>query len=204
MKTTGLVDQQETVANQRGDPLSPEHSQEISKANQRARQILRAVSVATFNGYTTSIFAAFSLLAGLFSIKALCVGVGLAIVARNEFHGRKLLRWLDPRGTRLLGWNQVGFIVLLVAYSLWSIYEAFTGPNPFQEYIDKYPELTQMLEPYAQIHTALSLAVYGSVIVASVIVQGLTARYYLKKDRLLKSYLDQTPDWIVELQRGSL
>ncbi len=199
-----VVDHPENLTDQSDSPLSPQDRQDLSQANQQARNILRAGNVATFNGWSASIFAGVSLLSALFSVTALCVGVGLAVIARNEFRGRKLLRWFDPRGTRLLGWNQIGFIVLLIAYSLWSIYVTLTGPNTYDVYIAKHPELAQVLGPIGSMYTTLTLAVYSGVIVFSVIFQGLNARYYFKKDRLLKAYLRQTPDWIVDLQRASL
>ena len=76
---------------------------------------------------------------------ALPMGMGLAIVAWNEFRGRDLLREFDPHGTRLLGWNQVGLIALVVAYSLWCIFTGLTQPNPYQVHIDQTPELAPML-----------------------------------------------------------
>ncbi len=204
MRPENPADYPGNPANQSGGPLSDQHRQDLSQANQQARNILRAGNVAKFNGCVASIFAGLSLLSALFSVTALCVGAGLVIIARNEFHGRKLLRWFDPRGTQLLGWNQVGFIALLVAYSLWSIYTTLTGPSPYDVYIAEHPELTQMLGPIGPMYTTLTLVVYGGVIVLSVIFQGLNARYYFKKDKLLKAYLRQTPDWIVDLQRASL
>jgi len=199
-----MVDHPQVLpANPTAGPLSAQHQQDLSAANQRAKKILRAAKLATFNAWTAAVFATFSLVFGLFSISGLMVGAGLAVVARNEFRGRNLLHRFDLRSTQLLGWNQVGFMILLVAYSAWCIYAAITGPNPYEAYIDKYPELASVLEPLTNMHVTMTLGVYGAVIVLSVIFQGLNALYYFKRGKLLEAYLRHTPAWIVELQRRS-
>jgi hypothetical protein len=204
MAIAAAANQPPRPTHQSSGPLSPEHQQSLLDANHRAQKILQAAKVATFNGWTTGFFAALSLIGGLFSITSLCLGVGLSVVARNEFRGRNLLRRFDPRGPRLLGWNQVGFIGLLIAYSLWSIYTSLTGANPYDEYIAQNPELASMLGSFSHLNDTITLAVYGGVIVLSVIFQGLNAIYYFKRGKLLREYLSLTPAWIVDLQRRSL
>ena len=122
-----MIDDPGNQAQQSGGPLSVQQQQQLSEANRRAKKVLGAAKVATFNGWSFGVFAAISLLFGIFSITSLLVGIGLGIVAWNEFRGRDLLRGFDPRGTRLLGWNQVGLICLLVVYCLWCIFTGLTG-----------------------------------------------------------------------------
>jgi hypothetical protein len=128
------------------------------------------------------------------------VGVGLALVAWNEFRGRKLLCRFDCSGPRVLGWNQIGLMALLMGYGLWGIYTALTGPNPYADQMQAMSELQMMLGPIEELHTTLTLAVYGGVIVFSIIFQGLNALYYFTRLGHLETYLDQTPSWIVDLQ----
>jgi hypothetical protein len=42
---------------------------------------------------------------------------------------------------------------------------------------------------------------YSAIIAASVIFQSLCALYYFKRGKLLQSYLEETPPWVVEIQR---
>jgi hypothetical protein len=51
--------------------------------------------------------------------------------------------------------------------------------------------------------TSLTVAVYAVVIVLTLLFQGLNARYYFARIKLVQGYLEQTPAWIVDLQRAS-
>ena len=110
-------------------PLSPSQQEDFAQAGERARKILAAAKVATFNGWTLGVFAAISLLFGLFSMTGFIVGICLAVVAWNEFRGRGLLRRFDLRGLKLLVRNQIALMSLVVAYCLWSMYRAVTDPS---------------------------------------------------------------------------
>ena len=178
-------------------PLTPEQNRELSEATERARTFLGAVKVATFNGWTIGIFAAISLLFAFFSVTALVMGVGLGLVARNEFRGRKLLRQFDPLGPRLLGRNQIGFMSLIIVYCLWSMFQA--GSNPITE----IPGLEALADSYGDLVTTLTLAVYATVIVLTAVFQGLNARYYFARTQRVEDYLKETPGWIVEIQRST-
>jgi len=182
-------------------PLSIQHQQQLNEATQRVGKVLTATRLATFNAWSTSVFAIFSLLAGIFSLTALVVGLGLSLVAWNEFRGRNMLRWFDARSPRVLGWNQVGFLGLLVGYSVWSIYVGLVGPDPYETYIKSSPELRSMLGSIQHLHKVLTLAIYGGVIVLSLVFQGFNAVYYFSRAKYLQAYLDQTPKWIVQIQQ---
>ncbi len=178
-------------------PLSPEQQEELALANARAQKILAATKVATFNGWTIGAFAAITLLFALFSLTALVMGVAMAIVARNEFRGRELLRRFDAQGPQLLGRNQVGFMTLIIGYCVWSIYSALTNPIPQLE------ELEAALGATADLVTNLTVTVYAVVIVLTLLFQGLNARYYFARIKLVQGYLEETPAWIVDLQRAT-
>ncbi len=179
-----------------GGPLSPEHQEELAQAKQRVRKVLGAVKVATFNGWTIGVFAAITLLFALFSVTALVVGAGMAVVSWNEFRGRTLLRQFDTQGPRLLGRNQVGFMSLLIGYCLWSIYRTLTNPVTQIEGLEE-------IGVTADLVTNLTVAVYGAVIVLSLLFQGLNALYYFRRVKHVEEYLRETPRWIVELQRST-
>ncbi len=178
-------------------PLTLEQRLELSEANERARKFLGAARVATFNGWTIGVFAAIGLLFGIFSVTALVMGIGMGVVARNEFRGRTLLRQFDPLGPRLLGRNQLAFMGLIIAYCLWSMFQA--GSNPITE----IPGLEALADSYGDLVRTLTLAVYGTVIVLTALFQGLNARYYFARTQRVKDYLRETPGWIVEIQRST-
>jgi hypothetical protein len=178
-------------------PLSPEQQRQLAEANQRARKIMGAARMAAFNGWTIGSIAAVSVLFGLFSRTALVMGIAMGFVAWNEFRGRTLLRAFDPEGARLLGKNQVGLLVVIVIYCLWSIYITTTGENP------EMAEIEAMIGDISDLVTELTVMVYGIVIGVSVLFQGLNARYYFARQRLIREYVQQTPDWVVKLQRST-
>jgi hypothetical protein len=183
------------------DPtLSPEQLRTLGDARERAKGILAAARVATFNGWTVSVFAVLTVLSGLvggFSPLLLVLGGGMAVVARNEFRGRLLLRRLDPQGPALLTRNQLGFMALVVAYCAWSLFRAVTNPDPQWVVLQ---ELAGLEEGYIQ---DLVTTGYLTGILLTVLFVGLNARYYHRRAAMLARYLADTPDWVVALQRSA-
>ena len=177
-------------------PLSPEQLVELREAKHSAKIFLGAARVAHFNGWTLGFFAFLSILFGLFDLSSLFVGVGLAIIARNEFLGRNRIHDLDPRGLELLWRNQLGLMLLIISYCAWSIYSALGATSP---------EVVALLEMVGEgagdLFRSLTLTVYGSFIAVTVIYQGLNARYYHRRVALMEDYLGGTPKWVVDLLR---
>lgn len=179
--------------------LTPEQQQELHDARERAGSFLGAAKVAAFNGWTVGFFAVVSILFGFFSRTSFLVGVGLALVARNEFVGRSRLRSLDPSGLELLWRNQVGFTALIVAYCAWSIYRAAVAPDP------RMTELADLLGDGAgELIQSLTVILYSAVIVATVIFQGLNARYYFVRVAMIREYVRDTPQSVLDLQRSTV
>jgi hypothetical protein len=185
-----------TGDNDGGPALTPEQQAELAAANERAGKILKAARVATFNGWTIGLFGAISVLFGLGSLTAVVVGAGLLVVGWNELRGRNMLRRFEPAAPRLLGRNQVGLMALIVAYCLWSIHGTLNHPS------ESIRQLEAFLGGPGTV-THLVAWGYAAVIVLSVLVQGLNARYYFARGEQLKSYVASTPGWIVELQRAT-
>lgn len=187
-------------------PLSPEHYRELAQAQERAKKIRKAAGVATFNGWTTGIFAALSAPFAFFSVTGFLITLGLAVVAWNEFRGKKRLLKFDPASPTLLGWNQVGFLALIVAYCCWSIYEGFTGTGELTKQLQAEPELARAMKDlgdFDALQRMLVLVIYGTVIVLSVVFQGFNALYYFSRLKLVTSYLQETPAWVLDVQRSS-
>lgn len=183
-----------------GNPeLSPEQRQTLDEARERAAKVISAARVASFNAWSIGAFAAISILFGLTSPVALILGVGMGVVAYNEWQGRAGIRRLDPEAARKLGRNQVGFMLLIIAYCVWSLVHALTSaPDPEMAQLQ---ELTGVGNDLVQ---QLTILVYVAVIGATLIFQGLNARYYFKRVGLIETYLSETPAWVVDLQRSAL
>jgi hypothetical protein len=177
------------------ETLSPEQKEALEDARKRAAGFLGAAKVAAFNGWTLGVFAALTIPFAIHSFSALFLGVGMAVVARNEFKGRGMLRRIDPAGAHLLGRNQVGLMCLVIAYCLWSMYGAYAHPD-----LQIQQQLDLVGVPPGTVRS-LTVIVYLGLIGTTVIFQGLNARYYFVRVKRVEAYLRRTPEWIVELQR---
>jgi hypothetical protein len=193
-----------TISPSSDGPLTPEHQHELALANGRAKKIRKAASVAAFNGWTTGIIAALSAPFAPFSIAGFLVTAGLSVIAYNEFRGRKRLLQFDTSSAALLGWNQLGLLTLIIMYCLWMLFVGFTDAGPFAAEIKANPELRSALgslKDFDSLYKRLVIAVYGTIIVLSAIVQGLNALYYFTRRKHVESYVQETPRWVLDLQR---
>jgi hypothetical protein len=176
-------------------PLSAEHEQAVADARTRSAKIRVAARVATFNGWTLAVLAGFSLLFALGSAVALVMAVGLGWIAWNEFRGRARLLAFDPGGAVLLGRNQLALLALIAAYALFSIVRTLTVPIP------ELAELEEVVGPVGSLASTITVAVYAAVLVGTVLAQGLNARYYFARRRMIEAFLAETPEWVVALLR---
>lgn len=186
-------------------PWQAMHQRELVVAQQRSRKIRKAVTVAAFNGWVTAFFALTSAPFAPFSIAGALVTIGLAVVAYNEFRGRKQLLKFEPDGTSLLGWNQVGFLALIVVYCLWMIYSGLRAGSPFAAELAAHPELGQVLgslDQFDQLYQLIVVAVYGTTVLLSCIFQGCNAWYYFSRRKYVEAYLRETPVWVLDVQRA--
>lgn len=185
--------------------LSDEQLMAMHEAKTSRKKIDTAVAVATFNGWSIGLFAGLSALALLFSfsLQGLLVTVGLAVVAYHEFKGKAMLKQLDTRAANLLGYNQIGLGVLIIGYCAWSLVAVFVGPDPYAEYIAQNPELGQVLGSTGELYRFGATVVYGLAIVLTVPYQAAVAWYYFSRAGHICKYVDQTPQWITQIQRAA-
>jgi hypothetical protein len=190
-------------------PLTAEHMQQLAAADFRARKLRKAASVAMFNGYTIGVFGGLSLLiavcelaAGSFDWLAFVMGAGLSIIAWNEFRGRKLLQQFQARAAVLLSWNQVGLMVLIVAYAAWMLYQTATGNTELDQAIRQQGLAgSDIAGSFSAAVKSMTELFYKLLIALTIIFQGYNAFYYFTRAKLLRSYVAETPAWVVELQR---
>ena len=188
--------------------LTPEVRRELTLAKTRARPILKAARVATFNGWTLGVIAAASTLFTLVSYSTIgaLVTAALAVVASIEFRGRARLLAFDPSGATQLGWNQIGLLVLVTAYCAWMLWSSATGVGPLEAELKANPELGEALGDLGEIDALIRqivVATYAIVIVLTLVVQGLNALYYFTRRKHVLAYIQETPAWALEAQRLS-
>lgn len=188
-----------------GQPLTPEHLNQLAAARVLGRKLARAVSVALFDGWSIAAFATVTFLLGLMSVPGMLMGAGMGVIAYVELRGAKGLRRLDPAAARSLGLNQVALGSLLIAYALWGIIRELTGTSEYAQIAAQDPQLAQMLTPVEGLTRLISYAMNFGLIAVALIAQGSLAAYYFSRVKYIKAYVTQTPAWIVAVQKtGSL
>lgn len=181
-------------------PLTPSELGRLNQAGIQQKKILRTAQIAFFNGTCMAIFAAISLISGIFDTMSLAMGLVLAGLAWNEFRGRKLLRNMDLAAPRVLGWNQLAFMGLLICYSAWHIYFGLTGPSAYQAEIAAYPQLDSMVG-ITRLEKTITVSIYSALIAAAIICQGGCAWYYFNRTKHLHAYVSDTDPWIIDIHR---
>ena len=177
-------------------PLSPEHLREVARARAGGRKARRGATVATFSAWSIAVFAVLSVLLALLLADwpSVVAGFVMGAIAAVEFRGASLIRRLEPRGARLLGFNQLAFGGGLVLYAAWKLVDSLrTGPSP---------ELAQLGPDVDSLYRTLTLAVWLGVALVGVLGPGLTALYYFTRARVVCRFVESTPPWIVEVLRA--
>jgi len=192
-------------------PLTAEQLDQLAHAKLRAKKVRKAGCVAMANGYTLAVFsggsflfAVASVMFGELDVIGLVMGVGLALVAWNEFRGRAMLLRFELRGCRVLGWNQLGLMAMVIGYAAWMLGKALWGANPYEDAMAREATLTGPLGSIGQLYKTISLAIYCGLIAGTLIFQGLNSLYYFTRRKHVEAYLRKTPEWVVELQRRSV
>lgn len=182
-------------------PLAPEHYRQLAAANERAKKIRNAAGVAAFNGWATAILA---ILSAPFGMSGLLVTAGLSVIAFNELRGRRRLLAYDPSAATLLGWNQVGLLAMITVYCVWMLFSGISGEGALAAELKTHPELAEAigsLDGFDALYKLAVVAIYGTVIGLSAVFQGLNALYYFTRRKYVLSYVQETPGWVIELQR---
>jgi len=193
-----------SAAGPANSPLSPEHLAQLEASNQRAKKIRRAAAVATTDAWLSAIFAALTLLSAIFSPVSAILGLALAVIAFNSFRGAKRLRQLDPSAPHFLACNQIALALALVTYAACSLYAAaHASSNLLSSATSAGPDVEKALGDLHldRLYWLASLALYGTLIVGTVLAQGLAAIYYATRKKHIDAYLAATPGWILQLQK---
>lgn len=194
-------------------PLDALQVRQVEQAGERMRKLRAAITVSRFNGIALWVCAVLFLPLSFFDASLLIAVALLALFGSAELHGGNRMRALDPSGARVLVINQIAVFVAIALYCVASIYIGLTGPNPYETLMAEYPDLgaalsgadAQQLEQLKGTvegaYRASIVAFYLIVLGVAGIYQGLCALYYRARGAQLRSYVDETPEWIRELQR---
>lgn len=187
------------------EALTPEQLSEITHARHRYRKVRRAISVATFDAWTTAIFAAITLLGSLmgFSWSGILLGLGMSVVAFNSFRGMRLLEKADPAGARVLGRNQFLLAAVLLIYALWNLLLLKSGHYDLGVSKSMNAELQQAgYGSLINLGPLVYSAMYVGLAAFAILIQPLTALYYFSRRHCVEEYLQKTAPWVLQMQRG--
>jgi hypothetical protein len=181
--------------------LSPQQIQEMEQARARYKQIRRAITSATFFGWSVAIFGGLSLLCTFadFGFAGIFVSIGLCVIGYVELTHVAKLKKLQPESARVLGKNQFALAAVLTIYALWQL--AF--PTPLSAEAKAQLDQVKSVMDIEQMERLVRVAVYVVLIAVAIGVEGSMAFFYFRREAMVKDFLANTPPWIVAmLQNG--
>jgi hypothetical protein len=153
---------------------SPEHLAQLDAARTASKKIRRVIAVANFDGWAIAVFAAITLPFSLTSPPTILLALGMGYIAYRELSQAAALKRLEPAACQRLAINQLIFSGLMILYFAWCLISSLTAP----------------------------VALYAILIAGSILFQGGTAWYYAKRGKIVEHYVNSTPQWILDYQRG--
>lgn len=192
-------------------PLGAQDLELLARAGERMRSLRRALWLAYMNGSTLLLCAFACVPFALFDASLLLPALVLGASGAAELRGARMLRDHDLRAPRWLATNQLVLLALIAAYCAFSgvsaLHASFAdqlssaAPGATEQLRDAMPGLDLSPDTLEHGYRALVVAFYGAVFVACALYQGLCARYYRTREPVLRALVDQTPAWVMEVQR---
>jgi hypothetical protein len=182
--------------------LNAQNQQELQSAKTAYRKIRRAIGMAQFDGWTIGIIAGFSFLFGVVCGDWVSTVIGMALVinAWIELQSAQRLRQLDPQAIRRMGLNQLAVAGVIVLYVGWTIALILFGKDELASVSSASAQAG--IDP-GQIRM-LEVGVYLIVLAIGLASTLGMSRYYFTREKYLKAYLEQTPAWIIAMQRSGM
>ena len=184
--------------------LTFEQLAQIVAARKLGAKIDRAVSFATLDGWVTGIFAALTIVGSITSPVGLILGVGMAVVSYHGFQGAKGLKRLDLAAPRRLALNQLAFGAMLFIYGGINTWISYRDPHPLASAGGSEAQVAEILAPYERMVWQIMVGFYLTVMVIAIAGPGLMALYYYRRTKHVMAYLNQTPQWLLDLQRAGM
>ena len=183
--------------------LSPDELAELANAQQRARKIHRAAKVARFDGTILAFFALMAVFSFCLGWEGPVLGVALGAVAFNSFRCASRLERFDIAAPSLLAMNQLYLAAAIILYALYALHSGLTGTSQLTksligdlDALGADPSLKWLLEG------GIYWLLYGGLIVGTILAQGLMGLYYATRRRAVVEYLEQTPQWVIDMQKA--
>jgi hypothetical protein len=192
-------------------PLSARDLELLSRAGERMRSLRRALWLAYMNGSTLLLCAFACAPFALFDAALLWPALALGASGAAELRGARMLRDRDLRAPRWLAANQLVLLALIAVYCAFGAVRALHGsvadelssaaPGVTEQLRDVMPGLDVSSETLDPAFRALAVAFYAAVFAACALYQGLCARYYRARAAVLRAFVDETPAWVMDVQR---
>ncbi|HAI11576.1 MAG TPA: hypothetical protein DCM28_07715 [Phycisphaerales bacterium] len=182
--------------------LDESAKQQIRDAQLRRKRINRVVGTARFNGWSEGIFASLSVIIALIDPTFISVfaAAALIIIAYTEFHGRAVVKSLDPKGMTILACNQLVFGSLIIVYAISQLILNSQGNNP---HLAELASISELGEQIAELEQIIVQMVYWSLIVGTILFQGGMALFFFRSKKHLKTYIQDTPQWVIDVLKAT-
>jgi hypothetical protein len=175
------------------------------------RSLRRALWLAYMNGGTLLLCAFACAPFALFDAALLWPALVLGASGAAELRGARMLRDRDLRAPRWLATNQLVLLVLIAVYCVYGAARALQGsvadelsnaaPSAAEQLRDAMPAFDLSSDAIDRGYRALAVAFYAAVFAGCALYQGLCARYYRSRAAVLRAFVDETPAWVMEVQR---
>ena len=195
-------------SNAQDGPLSQEQMAQIGEARMNASQILRAAQIAhrefvglVLMGVLTAMFACY----GGISISSLIMGLWMIVGGVIEHLGEQRIRRLDPNVFTTLSRNQLFLGIMFVVISGWWMLTIAMGSD--KDLAATSGTLNNLGIAAKQMMPMVKLLLYGayaSVGVFGIVWQGYLAWYYSRRQWQLMQYIQETPQWIIDMQPSGI
>lgn len=157
--------------------------------------------MALFDGWSIAVFAILTFIGGIFGAVGFLLGALMGVIAFVELFHANRLRSLDVRAPRALMINQIVFACLLIAYAGWNLLFPAAMSAEIQA---SARDLKSIGIDFESMNRAINQLFYGGLIIVAVFGQGSLALFYWRRQKMVREYLSQTPQWIVQMQRAGV
>jgi hypothetical protein len=186
--------------------ISPEHLLQLQNAKRGMRKIRRAISTATFDGWTLAAFGVVTFIFGMGDVVAVALGAGLMAIGVIELYAARRLKRLEPPAVGVLVWNQIALGSVLMIYAIWRVFDVLHNPanSAFAAEAAAAGLNAGDLKGLAGLDQSITLLVYYSLMAVAVFGQGGLALFYFTRRKHLQAYLAETPTWITQMQKAGM
>jgi hypothetical protein len=181
--------------------------QQLAVANKNWTKLRRLASYAVFDGWTLTVLGAMTLICGGYgSGVGLMISLTLLGTGLFELRSVRRLRQLDSSALPHMAYNQLVLAGVIILYAIVGLYQAHARTNSGGGGLSAEIEnaLADAGASANDIGDQISQGaeiLYAGLIVFTLAAQGGTAVYYFSRRKHLTQYLQQTPDWIQQMQR---